>query len=106
MGDGNSVWGEMHARVLKLVRSSVALAFAVPNSATDHHTEQTQNTASAIQIAGDADVQKQQKEILKRHLQQALLWGVLFWTSWRGRKLLLRGGRAMVWASLAPLREL
>jgi len=43
---------------------------------------------------------------LRKHLQQALLSMVLFWAGWNGRRLLIRCGRTVVWASLAPLREL
>ena len=43
---------------------------------------------------------------LRKHLQQALLSMVLFWAGWKGRRLLIRCGRTVVWASLAPLREL
>ena len=82
---------EMRRRVLRLVYSSFAFSVSDQTSkATTTTKEQHQHSML----------------ILRQHLQQALLSVLLFWVGWRGRRLLIRCGRAVVWASLAPLREL
>ena len=87
---GGSFGEILKARVLELVCSSYV--FSVSDQ------------------AGDAELSQQQKEerlqILRQHLQQALLSLVLFWAGWRGRKLLWKAGKGAVLASLAPLREI
>jgi hypothetical protein len=83
----NGAFGEIRARVLRLVHSS--LAFAVRE-----------------QPGSSSQTKQERRLVLRQHLQQALLTVVLFWAGWRGRKLLVRCGRALVWVSLAPLREL
>ena len=93
MENWSDSFGEiLKARVLQLVCSTYLFSVSDPTQ------------------AGDAELSQQQKEerlqILRQHLQQALLSLVLFWAGWRGRKLLWKAGKGAVLASLAPLREI
>ena len=107
---GGVVEAAMPTSLFRLLLSCV-------DGTTDPTKKMTTSSAGAIATCDDDDngserssssssPQQTPRSIeRRRYLQQALLSVVLFWMGWRGRKLLARFGRGLLWASLAPLRE-
>jgi len=94
MESPNGAFGDIYAPILRLVYSSIAFSVSErPEIDADGKDEKSL-------------LRKERMMILRKHLQQAFLSLVLFWAGWRGRRLLIRCGKSVLWASLAPLREL